>query len=130
MTQSLIGVAEVLASVLQEENAALLALDLPRAVALLARKHAAADALAAARVPAAAGTLAAAELGVLERMASRLDGLAAENRRLLERAIEVQREVMILLARAAPRRAAAPRYTAAGALAGTGGAAMAFSARA
>ncbi len=127
MTPSMRQRAEAMTAVLEEENAALLALDLPRAIALLPRKHAAADALASAQASVAPTSAARAELG---RTAERLDTLAAENRRLLERAINVQRDVMVLLARAAPRRAPAPRYTAAGAIAVAVAGPMALSSRA
>lgn len=119
--------ARRLADLLEAENAALLALDVPGATALLAAKERAAagltHALAHARPlpdddPARAA-------------AARLDGLAGENRRLLERALQVQEQVIATLARAAQRAGAqeAPRYGRQGALApGAGG--QAFSSRA
>lgn len=104
---SLASASAELACVLRAENAALEAMDLVAAGGLLAAKHAAAEALAQAwrqsdAEPAAAVTLR--ELGKL----------AAENKRLLSRAMRVQTRVLELVARAA--RTAQPRncYGAAG----------------
>ena len=104
---------EALSVVLAQENAALSALDLGRAGRFLAAKRAATDSLAAAGDlhPTARPTLAAAQ---------RLRDLAAENRRLLERAIAVQGRVIAVVARATPRPVVMPRYGATGALARTG----------
>ncbi len=128
MTAILTDAAATLAEVLEQENDALLALDLPRAVSLLERKHRATDALQAAR---SAG-VALADRAAAQLLATRLDALAAENKRLLERAIDVQRQVIATIARAAPRRVPqAPRYNAAGSLAGAAFVApLALSARA
>jgi hypothetical protein len=95
--------ARALAAVLREENAALAARDLAAATALLARKQAAADAFAA-RPAVPPGTPGAAAL------AAELRDLAAENRKLLERAMFVQRRVIEIVARAARGHSAAPRY--------------------
>lgn len=89
-----------LAALLREENAALAAMDFARAGALLSAKHAAAGALeAAARTEGGAAPDPAAlrELGEL----------ADENRRLLNRALRIQRRVLDVVAKAA-RRAAPP----------------------
>jgi hypothetical protein len=57
--------------------------------------------------------------GMAEAVGARLAGLAAENRRLLERALTVQRRVIGALAQAVPRALeAAPRYDAGGGIAG------------
>jgi hypothetical protein len=104
---------EALSVVLAQENAALDALDLGRAGGFLAAKRAAADALAIAGelYPTARPSLTAAK---------RLRDLAAENRRLLERAIAVQGRVIAVVARATPRPVVMPRYGATGVLARTG----------
>jgi len=92
-----------LRTVLAAENKALAALDTDAAAALLPAKAAAAAAFAALRPPPA-------DLADLAR-------LAAENRRLLERAIAAQQAVIGLIARAARAGPApAPRYGAAGRL--------------
>jgi hypothetical protein len=79
MTNDLITAGTRLADTLESENAALAALDLPRA------------AVRTAPVPSEAA----------QRMARRLQGLAMENKRLLERAIAVQGRVIGVVARAA-----------------------------
>jgi hypothetical protein len=123
-----------LAGVLERENAALAAFNLADAAGLLADKRVAAEALAGAQARAAAsataaggtaaggtaagGTAAVSRTGLPE-LAERLRGLAAENRRLLERAIAVQGRVLEVFALAAPRASAlAPRYGMRGALVG------------
>ena len=98
-----------LASVLGEENAALAALDLPRAVALLERKVARVAKFEGLR---AVGVPHAEAVELLEQLAA----LAAENRRLLDRAIKAQGRLIGVIAgvvRAAPM---APRYGARGRL--------------
>lgn len=119
MIDKLIDSAQSLAAVLAQENAALRAVDLARATTLLAQKGHAIAAFTAANADAAATGLTAAE----RRRASveigeRLRALADDNQRLLERAMLVQRRVMGLIAEAAPRPAAAPRYDARGAIEG------------
>jgi hypothetical protein len=82
-------------------------MDFAGAGALLAPKHAAADALAAAMRAAAASEAtpqSLQELGVL----------ADENRRLLNRAMRVQRRVLDLVARAARNSQPVSRYNAGG----------------
>jgi len=96
-----------LAGLLREENAALEAMDFGRAGAVLAAKHAAADALAAAwrsANPAEMPQDALLELGKL----------AEANRLLLNRALRVQRRVLDLVARAARAAEPAARYGASG----------------
>jgi len=98
-----------LASVLGEENAALAALDLPRAVALLERKVARVAKFEGLR---AVGVPHAEAVELLEQLAA----LAVENRRLLDRAIKAQGRLIGVIAgvvRAAPM---APRYGARGRL--------------
>jgi len=116
LNSALIAAAVRLADVLQTENAALAALNMPAAARLLPEKLAAADAFAAAQAGAAArrgGGRAGAELDALAR---RLRELAAENRRLLERAMLVQGRVIATVAKAARATAerTAPTYGAHG----------------
>ncbi len=96
-----------LSALLVEENAALEAMDFARAGALLAPKHAAADALAAAWRAAEPGT------GVSDKMRE-LGLLAEENRQLLKRAMRVQRRVLDLVAKAARLPKTGSRYGAEG----------------
>ncbi len=96
-----------LSSLLTEENAALAAMDFARAGGLLAAKHAAADALAAAWRAADPGTVigdAMRDLGLL----------AEENRQLLKRAMRVQQRVLDLVAKAARGSQQTSRYAASG----------------
>jgi len=94
-----------LADLQEAENMALAGLDLPQAGAMLARKQRALADLAAAQTVAAATPRSAAE-----RMARRLQGLAIENKRLLERAIATQNRVIGVIAQAAKDGAAAGGY--------------------
>ena len=111
MSKELIEAAGVLAETLAEENAALAALDLPRAAAMLAGKqHAAASVHRGAGVPHGAAHRQAAE-----QLAQRLRSLAAENRGLLERAIIAQGRVIGVIARAAAPAVAPSGYGARGA---------------
>jgi len=114
MTGSLPHAAAVLADILARENEALTALDLVAAAALLAAKTRATEALASTHARhAAAGRTAPLAF------APALRDLAAENRRLLERALAVQGQVLDIIAQAVPRASAyAPRYGNAGALVG------------
>ncbi len=94
MSDDAMAAGNRLAETLRDENAALAALDLPRAGAMLARKQRAlADLAAAQTVPASRDAA--------ERMARRLQGLAIENKRLLERAIAAQGRVIGVIAGAA-----------------------------
>lgn len=102
-----------LAAVLERENSALSAMDMRRAAALLPEKTAAmADLTAlAARAPGTTNP-------VVSAAASRLDGLARENRHLLERAIAAQQRVIGIIVGAATSVAVEPGYGAAGRRAG------------
>ena len=126
MSDMLTGAATRLADILEQENAALAALDFAAAAALLAVKQDALEALEAARrLPrsAAPPDLAAA--------AERLAGLAAENRSALTRAMAAQSRVLSLVMGAAHKALpAAPRYGAQGRLETTARPALAISARA
>ena len=112
MAAPLLTAAARLVEVLTAENAALRALDAPAAAALLEEKLAAARGLAevSAVRPAAPQTPETAGLAL------RLRDLAAENRRLLERTIQVQARVLDMVARAARQGAAQSggRYAASG----------------
>jgi hypothetical protein len=105
MPKPLLQVAQRLADVLDRENAALRVMDLRRAVGLLPEKTAAiADLNAAESIgsgPPSPDVVA---------MAARLDGLAQENRVLLERAIGAQRRVIGIIVRAAASVTVAPNY--------------------
>jgi hypothetical protein len=122
--RALIAAAVALADTLSRENAALVALNLPAALVLLAEKQAATEAFTAAHARAAAALaktpgLPAADQELAETVGARLRELAAENKRLLERALRVQGRVMGSIARALPRAlATAPRYDAVGGIAG------------
>src|SRR5271170_2340807 len=107
MTPSLEQAVQVMSKLLTEENQALTDMNFARAGALLAPKHAAADALAAAWRAAAATEAPPADL-------VKLGELAEENRRLLNRAMRVQRRVLDLVAKAARSSHPAPRYGASG----------------
>ncbi len=118
MIHALTNSAKALAAVLVEENAALAALDLPRAASLLPAKRAATDSFVAAHARHAAdgrpNGSAPAGLGIL---GARLADLAAENRHLLDRALTVQHRVLDIIAQAVPRASSqAPRYSANGGL--------------
>jgi len=118
MSDTLFAATTRLADLLAQENAALAALDLPRAAALLGEKQDAARSFAAAQQAAAAGATAS-------PVAARLRDLAEQNRRLLERGIAIQGEVIGLIAAALPKTAGPPRYAATGAPA-RGGRPVAF----
>lgn len=127
MSAELIEAANCLIETLTRENAALTALDLPRAAGMLADKQRTVEAFAAAQ----ATTQSTASRAALEPLARRLNALAEENRLLLERSIAVQSRVIGVIARAASRAVAAPCYGACGDIARVGRpAALAFSAHA
>ncbi len=96
MRQDLLGTIVRLACVLEAENAALEAMDLPAAAALVTEKRAASEAFDAAR-KAAPPTPSAA----LQNAAARLGSQAEDNRRLLERAMKVQTRVLGIIVGAA-----------------------------
>ena len=98
MSDDLIAAGTLMADTLEAENAALAALDLPRAAGMLVDKQRALAGLSAVQA-------APAPREAAERMARRLQALAIENKRLLERAIAAQGRVINVVARAA---AAAP----------------------
>ena len=100
-----------LQAVLARENAALTTLDLTAIGALVAEKEAALAALSAAAPPGPAqGPTQGPALGpTLGPGLRAIAALAAENRRLLERALAVQAAVIALVARAAPAPPAAYR---------------------
>jgi hypothetical protein len=106
MTPTLESAVQTLSKLLEAENAALTDMDFGRAGALLAPKHAAADALAAAW-RAAPGDMPRAEL-------MQLGALADENRQLLNRSMRVQRRVLDMVARAARGGSPTSRYGAGG----------------
>lgn len=116
MLDAVLAAGRRLAEALHAENEALAALDLRRAAGLATAKVQATDAFAAA-CAAVAKTGARAE-GAARRdaadMTSHLQALGLENRRLLERAIAIQSQVIETIAGAALPRAAAPGYGAAG----------------
>jgi hypothetical protein len=98
---------ERLSVLLREENSALSAMDFARAGGLLASKHAAADALAAA-------WRAVEPDHVAPEAMQALGLLAEENRQLLKRAMRVQRRVLDMVARAAKTSHRPSAYGAAG----------------
>lgn len=123
MTRALIDAAVALAATLVQENAALAALDLAGAASLLDQKETAATSFAVAQRHAfeqATGPLAGPERDVAEQLGRQLHELAGENRRLLERALLVQRRVVGAVAKAVPKAMAGPaRYGATGAMTAT-----------
>ncbi len=142
MTDDLVAAATRLVEALQAENAALTALDLPRAGQMLAEKVAAAraftesQALSSTRSRAeieAFGTIMALDgsaPAAIRALAIQLREEAAENRRLLERAITVQMRVLGTLAQAATAATPASRYGRRGAMAARPSSAWALSSQA
>jgi hypothetical protein len=127
MTEDLATAAAHLAEVLAAENAALVALDLPRAGAMLAEKSRAADAFVAAHTRSRGSPGAGADASV------HLRSLVEENQLLLETAIKVQGRVIGIIARALPRALRDPsttRYGAQGRMASARPVAVAVFARA
>jgi hypothetical protein len=106
MNDEFMPAGRLLVETLEAENAALALLDLPRAGAMLADKQRALAAFVAARSVPSSHEAA-------ERMARRLQALAAENKRLLERAIAAQSRVLGVIARAATSTAAPAGYASA-----------------
>jgi hypothetical protein len=131
MTQELMQSATVLADALAEENGALDRLEFARAVTLVDAKDRATSAFIAAQARAASAPMEMrTRRQILEAALVRLRDLAAENTRLLERAIVVQRRVIGSIVDALPKTPSAPRYGASGAIAGANMRPMALSARA
>jgi hypothetical protein len=111
---TILAAATALAELLECENEALVALAFGRATALAGEKERAIDRFNRAAAAERAGALSAA-------LGHRLGELVAENKRLLERALFVQGQVIACIARAAPRRDAMARsYGRTGAWAGQG----------
>ena len=105
MTLGFTDAGTAMVETLEAENSALIALDLPRAGAMFARKQRALADLAAA---AARGNMPS--NGAADRMTRRLQALALENKRLLERAIAAQGRVIEVVARAAASAEAPTGY--------------------
>ncbi|HEY8612287.1 MAG TPA: hypothetical protein VIL69_13460 [Roseomonas sp.] len=103
MIHALLNAGQRLAEALRDENEALARLDLSRAATLATTKLQASDAFAAAYGAATrTGSSAQGELRTAaETLALRLRGLSDENRRLLERAINLQSRVIETIAGAA-----------------------------
>ena len=114
-----------LATALATENAALRAMNLPAAAAMLVEKQQATAAFESARKAAPVTRCVA-----LQDAAAWLMEQAAENRRLLERAIQVQTRVLGVIARAARTSNPAARYGRSGAYAARQSTGWALSARA
>jgi hypothetical protein len=110
MSTDLIQAADALADTLERENAALAALDLPRAAGMLADKQRAVNAFTTAQ----AVTASPPPRTMIEPLARRLRALADENRLLLERSIAVQGRVIGIIARVATRAVDTPCYGARG----------------
>jgi hypothetical protein len=106
MMDDLLAAATQLADVIAAENAALVALDLPSAIASSTSKQHAAEAFAAA-LQRQTAPIAPDLRRQVEAMGRRLAALAEENRRLLQRAIAAQARVMEIIARAGRRELAA-----------------------
>lgn len=100
MIEALMNAAQRLMEALRAENAALARLDLAAAAELAGAKRQAADAFAAAYDAASrSGSRAEGEARRrAEEVALRLKDLTAENRRLLERAIDLQSRVIEAIA--------------------------------
>jgi hypothetical protein len=109
MPKPLIAAARHLVDVLERENAALRTMDLRRTASLLPEKSAAIAELTA--FGEASGLPPDPGLGEVVR---RLDALALENRRLLDRAIVAQRRVIGIIVRAAITASAGSSYRAPG----------------
>ena len=105
MRKPLIVAAQRLADVLDRENAALRTMDLRKATALLPEKS-----VAVADLTAAGEAGFAPPNPVLIATARRLDNLASENRRLLERAIAAQQRVIGIVVRAVTAAVSEPSY--------------------
>jgi hypothetical protein len=120
MNPQLIEAAAALAHVLTLENEALRALDLPRAGSFVSEKTNALQAITEAEKAGNSSILSPGQRTRAQAIASQLRTLGEENRRLLERALVVQRRVIGIVTRAVPRAAAerTPRYGSNGALSG------------
>jgi hypothetical protein len=105
MPKPFLMVAQRLADVLVRENDALRVMDLRRAVTLLPEKT-----TVIAELTVADGAVSGPHDPDLIAMGARLDGLAQENRKLLERAIGAQKRVIGIIVHAAASVAVAPSY--------------------
>jgi flagellar biosynthesis/type III secretory pathway chaperone len=116
MMDALLHAGQRLAEALDAENQALLLLDLPGAILLADAKRQATDAFAAACAAAArTGTRAEGPLRAsTTELTQRLQSLGEENRRLLQRAISIQAQVIETIAGAALPRAGSGAYGAGG----------------
>jgi hypothetical protein len=103
MMEAVLRAGVRLAEALDAENRALAALDLDAAVAVAASKSEAATAFIAARDAAsrAGARVEGQQRTLAEQLGHRLEGLSSENRRLLERAITLQAQVIETIAGAA-----------------------------
>jgi flagellar biosynthesis/type III secretory pathway chaperone len=114
----MLAAANRLAELLAEENAALAAADIPRAIKLVEAKAEALASLHAMLPLSSPGTTASGseEWRQAEQLSRRLQHEMIENRKLLEQAIQVQSRIIGMIARAMPRAlaASAPRYGAKG----------------
>ena len=103
MSKQLAEAAQLMASLLAEENDALKRLDFPAAAALVPAKEAALAELAKHQGPPALSP-------ALVAIGQLLAKLAAENQLLLERAITVQTRIVRIVARACAPPPSAARY--------------------
>lgn len=116
MMDALLHAGQRLAEALDAENQALLRLDLSGAIPLAEAKQQATDAFAAACAAAArTGTRAEGSLRAsTSELTQRLQSLGEENRRLLQRAIAIQAQVIETIAGAALPRSGSGAYAASG----------------
>ena len=124
-TTALLHATTTLAAIMTEENTALATLDLRHAAQLVPAKRAATDIFTAAHAHLAANRFSTTghpdgpARAMLAIAAAQLRDLAAENRRLLDRALATQSRLLDIIAQAVPRASTqAPRYNPAGALVG------------
>lgn len=103
MNQDAIEIARRLADILARENDALRRSDYPAAVALVPDKEAAIVALSQAATTAI-------HTPVLKALAKQLRDLAADNQDLLKQAVEVQTQIVSIVARAASQSMANDYY--------------------
>jgi hypothetical protein len=122
MNDALTGALLEVAEVLTTENALLAACDYRGVAGLLARKQLALERLSAAR-------RSEANEGHTE-LARRVGTLTAENRRLLDRAVDVQRRVVDIICNAAREKLSSDRYGANGRRAAGASTALTFRVRA
>ncbi|MDN3567387.1 hypothetical protein ACFQY5_29060 [Paeniroseomonas aquatica] len=116
MMDALLAAGQRLAEALRAENEALAALDLPGAARLATLKMQAADAFAAAFATArkTGARMDGPERQAAAELTDQLQSLGEENRRLLERAIAIQSQVIETIAGAALPRSGTGSYGAAG----------------